>query len=299
MKATGGLILVIVAVVLVLGSCTFKSVPAGHVAVATLFGSIRPKPYSEGMHFPVNPLYQWTLYDCRQKTHKETASVPSRDQQTTEVDISVQYRIVGSAAAKMLNETGTAEQAIEVHLIPQVRSLVREQGKTIQRAEDFFTEETQQRLQTTLTASLSAQLLPNGIEVSDVLIRDIRLPDVILRQVEQKKVKEQEAEREKAELERRKIEAQQQVVMANAQREAAEQEAIKKKTLADAQAYEIQKINEAIAQNPAYIQLQALKSLEAIAKDPAAKMYFMNSDSPMPLPLMHMGEPVGGAGPRR
>lgn len=285
-------ILVLVMVGLALASCTFKSVPAGHVAVATLFGSIRPTPYREGLHFPVNPLYQWTLYDCRQKTHKETASVPSRDQQTTEVDISVQYRIVDSMAAKMLGETGEAEQAIEVHLIPMVRSLVREQGKTIQRAEDFFTEETQQRLQATLTSELAASLQPKGIEVSDVLIRDIRLPDVILRQVEQKKVKEQEAEREKAELERRRIEAQQQVVMATAQREAAEQEALKKKTLADAQAYEIQKINQAIAQNPAYIQLQALRALEAISKDPAAKLYFLNSDSSTPLPLMHLGDPV-------
>ena len=46
----------------------------------------------------------------------------------------------------------------------------------------------------------------------------------------------------------------------------------------------------AIASNPAYIQLEALKALQHISKEPAAKIYFLNGDSPMPLPLMHMGE---------
>ena len=50
----------------------------------------------------------------------------------------------------------------------------------------------------------------------------------------------------------------------------------------------------AIDSNPAYIKLMALKSLEAISKDPAAKMYFLNSDSPQPLPLMHLGDDMNG-----
>jgi hypothetical protein len=60
--------------------------------------------------------------------------------------------------------------------------------------------------------------------------------------------------------------------------------------LADVQAYEIQKINEAIGDNPTYVKLKALEALETIAKDPAAKIYFLNGDSPTPLPLMHIGE---------
>jgi hypothetical protein len=30
--------------------------------------------------------------------------------------------------------------------------------------------------------------------------------------------------------------------------------------------------------------------LKAMSKDPAAKLYFMDSNSPQPLPLMHLGE---------
>ena len=52
--------------------------------------------------------------------------------------------------------------------------------------------------------------------------------------------------------------------------------------------------NDATAQNPAYIQLQALKTLAEMSKDPAAKLYFLDSNSPSPLPLLHMGDNLGG-----
>jgi len=86
---------------------------------------------------------------------------------------------------------------------------------------------------------------------------------------------------------------QQQVARAAAGREAADQEAARKRVLADATAYEITKINDAIASNPAYIQLQSLEALKAISKDPASKIYFMDGSSPSPLPLMHIGDLQG------
>jgi hypothetical protein len=63
------------------------------------------------------------------------------------------------------------------------------------------------------------------------------------------------------------------------------------RTLADARAYEIVEINKAAARNPAYIQLMALETLKEMSKDPAAKIYFMDSNSRSPLPLLHMGDP--------
>jgi hypothetical protein len=60
--------------------------------------------------------------------------------------------------------------------------------------------------------------------------------------------------------------------------------------LADARAYEIERINDAVGNNPSYLKLQALETLKSIATDPAAKLYFLDGDSPTPLPLMHIGE---------
>jgi len=285
---------VVLLLVVWVASAAFQTVPAGHVGVATFFGKVQEKTYAEGMHFPVNPLYKWHLYDARMKSHKETAGVPSQDQLTTTLEVSVQYRVNRDMATIMLGETGEASDALNVHLVPRLRSLLREQGKSIRRAEDFFQEETQLMLQQALTSGLREFLAPKGLEVEDVLIRDIRLPAFITRAIEGKKEREQEVEKQKAELERFKLEQQQLIAEAQAKREAAEQQATMKRTLADAQAYEIEKLNEAIANNAAYIQLQALQTLQAMAKDPAAKIYFIDGESSMPLPLLHMGEAVGG-----
>ena len=270
-----------------------KTVPVGHVGVATLFGKAQATGYPEGLHIPVNPLYRWTMFDARKKTHLETANVPSQDQLQTKLDVSVQYRIDGAMAPQILGATGDAAAAVRVHLIPKLRSLLREQGKSIKRAEDFFKEETQDTLQVALTEGLKADLEAKGIIVSAVLIRDITLPPFIVQAIEQKKEREQAVERERAELERVRTELQQQVARAEAGREAAEQEAARKRILADAQAYEITQINNAISRNQAYIQLQSLEALKTISKDPASKLYFMDGSSSTPLPLMHLGDAVG------
>lgn len=284
--------IVVIGVLILVGMNFYKTIPPGRVGVATLFGSVQSQEYAQGLHIPVNPLYRWVLFDARQQTHLETANVPSQDQLQTKLDVSVQYRIDGSMAPDILQQTGDAAAAVRVHLIPKLRSLLREQGKTIKRAEDFFQEATQETLQLALTDGMAEYLAPKGIIVSAVLIRDIQLPPFIVAAIEKKKEREQAVERERAELERVRTELQQHVARAAAGREAAEEEAARKRILADAQAYEITQINKAIARNPAYIQLQSLEALKSISKDPASKIYFMDGSSPAPLPLMHLGEAV-------
>ena len=204
--------------------------------------------------------------------------------------MSLQYRLIAEEAPSILKETGSALQVLKVHVVPKVRSLVREQGKSIKRAEDFFLEETQQNLQTSLLDGLREYLGPKGIFVDAVLIREISLPAFITKAIEEKKEREQEVEKQKAELERFRTEQQQLVAEAQAKRLAADEEAQTRRTLADAQAYEIQRINTAIGKNPNYVTLMALEALKEISKDPASKIYFINGDSPMLLPLMHMGD---------
>jgi len=284
-------IVIVLLVVLLLGRKVIRTIPPGHVGVATLFGKVQPMAKPAGLHI-VNPLYNWVLYDIREKTHQETASVPTQDQLLTRVDVSVQYRIDAESSPRILQETGVTEDMIKVHLVPKLRSVVREQGKSIKRAEDFFLEETQDNLQRVLKEQLVAYLEPKGMEITAVLIRDISLPEFITQAIEQKKEREQAVEKQKAELERFRTEQEQMVAQAEAQRRAAEETAAQKRILADAQAYEIEAINNAVGSNPNYIKLQALEALKAISSDPASKIYFLDGDSPSPLPLLNMGDPI-------
>ena len=282
---------ILVLAVVMFGRQFFHQVPAGHVGVATFFGEVQDFPYPEGPHFPVNPLYTWHDMDVREKSTKLPGiEVPTRDQLLTRIDLSIQYRLNGKMAPMIFRETGDETQVVGVHMIPKVRSLLRELGTDVARAEDFFAEETRNRLATDLQSGLASYVGPRGIIIDEVLVRGINLPTVLAKAIEQKKEREQAVEREKAELERFRTEQLQQVAEAEAKRDAATENAKTVRILADAKAYEIEAINKAVSKNPAYIQLQALEALKKIAEDPSAKIYFMDGQSPQPLPLLHMGD---------
>ena len=278
--------------VLMFGQRFFHSVPKGHVGVADLFGEIQDESYPEGLNL-VNPLLSWTDLDARQDSFNITQlEMPTRDQLLSKVDLSVQWRIDQTRAAAIVRDTGDKERMVQVHLHPKARSLIRELGTKIERAEDLFKDEVRDSLAQALSVELADYVADKGIIVESVLLRNINLPPVLAEAIGRKKEREQEVERQRAELERVKLEQEQQVAQAEASRRASEEDAKKFRILADAKAYEISTINKAASGNPAYIQLQSLEALKAMSKDPAAKLFFMNSDSAAPLPLMNIGDPV-------
>ena len=277
-------------IMIIVGFMCVERVPIGHVSVATLFGKVKDT-YDAGLHFPVNPFYSFHDYDIRKQSTMETINVPSKDQLTAEIDFSFQWRVDPSMVGDTLKETGDIDKLVSVHLTPKARSATRESGKSVEKSEDFFSEVTQQAMQTSVLSSLQEYCSPRGIIIEEVLIRNIELPVFIDAAIQKKKMREQAAEEQKAELARYKTEQEQLVAKAQSEKLAAEEEATKIQTLADAKAYEIEAINKAVAENPAYIQLQALETLASISKDPASKLYFMDGTSSMPLPLMHLGEP--------
>jgi len=267
LNAFRGLAKVVVIPALVVFAALFcvQQVPAGHVKVAALFGKVQDQVYAEGLHFPVNPLYAWNEYDVRQKTLKfDKMGVPSQDQLISHFDVSIQYRLIGTNAPAIKKNTGTADDVVKIHVVPYFRSLVREQGKTVANAEEFYSESVQNRMQVQMMEALTRKLEPIGIEMQGILIRNVILPPFIAKAVEDKKRREQEAEKQKAELKRFTTEQEQKIATANAEFEAAKLEEQKIRLLADAEAYKIEKINRAAQQSPAYIQLKQIEAWNGI-----------------------------------
>ena len=239
------------------------TVPAGHVKVATLFGKVQDDTYLEGLHF-VNPLLEFTMFDLRQKTHKESAGIPAEDKLITRMDVSVQYRTIGEMAPDILRNTGTTQALIQVHLIPKLRSILREQGKGVAMSQDFFRESIQRQLQESLQVGLAEFLAPKGLRVETVLIRDVQLPDVIRTAITETKKREQEVLKQQAELERFATEQDQKVKKAESELRAAKLEAQRIKELADAEAYKISVINETLAKSPNYIELKKVEQWNGV-----------------------------------
>ena len=232
------LIIPILLVVLFFGLSPFTTIPAGHVGVSTLFGKVDETEIEEGFHF-INPLKKVHEIDCRNKELTlMDVGVPSQDQLTTSVDVTVKWRVDKTQAAEAYQETGAAEALETVHLKPLLRSLLRKAGKGIANAEDFYQDDVQESMQEQILAGLG-ELTQKGILVDGVLLRAFNLPSMIVQGVEDKKRQKQLAERQIEELKRFSTEQEQKQVEAKAEKMAAIEEAAKRVALADAKAYEI------------------------------------------------------------
>ncbi len=252
----------------------FTTVPAGNVGVASLFGKVDPEEIPEGFHF-INPLKKVQKIDCRNKELTlDDVGVPSQDQLTTAVDVTVKWRVDRTLAAEAYKDTGNAEALEVVHLKPKLRSLIREAGKGIKNAEDFYQDEIQVSMQVRILEGLQ-NLTTKGILVEEVLLRGFELPRMIVSGVEDKKRQKQLAERQIEELKRFSTEMEQKQVQAKAEKLAAIEEAEKRKALADAKAYEITAEanaqaeaitikGEALAKYPQIIKLRSIERWDGI-----------------------------------
>lgn len=247
----------------------FTTIPAGHVGVASLFGKVDTTELTEGFHI-INPLKKIQKIDCRNKELTLVdVGVPSQDQLTTDVDVTVKWRVDHNQAAEAVQDTGDVAALETVHLTPKLRSLIREAGKGIKNAEDFYQDEIQVSMQSRILEGL-VKLADKGILVEEVLLRRFDLPRMIVQGVEDKKRQKQLAERQIEELKRFTTEQEQKQVQAKAEKMAAIEEAEKRRELADAKAYEItaqakaqaEAINiegEALRKNPEILKLRTIE----------------------------------------
>ena len=253
---------------LTVSSC--HKVPTGNTGVVTTFGKVSDETLPEGIHF-LNPLSKVHDLDCRQDVYTlDDISFPSQDQLTSQADISIKWRIDSKSAPQLYQNTGDRDAIIARHIDPKTRSLIREASRSVKTAEEFFNNETQQRIQVSMTEELSKYMLTKGILIEEVMVRDVILPKVIQDGVTAKKVREQKAQEQEAELARFKTEQQQQVEKARADKEASEMEAEKTKIAADAKAYAyeaeakakakaLQLEGESIRANPDVLKMRAIE----------------------------------------
>ena len=184
-------------------------VPAGHVGVLELFGSVKEKPIAAGLHL-INPLLRVHEMSVRTQQLTEDASVPSKEGLVVSLDPSVLFRLDPAKAPEVFKTIGP--NYINVVLVPQLRSVVR--GVTAEyEAKALYTAERE-----ALANSMNEQLRPmienRGLILERVLLRSVKLPSILSIAIETKLEAEQKAEqmkfvlqRETQEAERKRIEA--------------------------------------------------------------------------------------------
>ena len=206
------------------------------------------------------------------------------------MDLSIQYRAIPEKADVIISGTGTEEDVVETHLIPNVKALLRQAGRSVEKAEYLFDDATVSAASQHMLEQLQPLMREKGFEVSAVLFRNIQPPAFINTAIQKKKEREQLAEQQKAELQRFETEQQQKVKQAQAELDASIKQADMIKALADARAYEITTINESLAGSTNFIKLESLKALQTMSANPANKLIILDGSSPAPIPFMNLAD---------
>jgi len=171
-----GIILLLIAI---LGFSCMTTVQTGHVGVVTLFRKPQDETLEPGLHF-INPFKSVYHYNCQNKeVTQEHLGVPSQDQLTTDFDLTVKFRVNAENVSHTYTETGTLEQVIQTHLIPQIRSTFREAGNSVENAEEFYLDSVKRKMQESTLTVLQEKLSTKGLLIQDVLIRRVELPSPI------------------------------------------------------------------------------------------------------------------------
>ena len=185
-------------------------VPAGHVGVVDLFGSVSPSTLKSGLNL-VNPLARVAKLSVKTQEIKEVMDVPSREGLTMQLEASVLFHLDPEKAAEVYKTLGT--DYVAILLQPQFRSVTR--GVTAQfEARALYTSEREQ-LAREMASELRKLVEPRGLVVESTPLRKLTLPQRLAAAIEEKLGAEQESQRmqfvlarEKQEAERRRIEAQ-------------------------------------------------------------------------------------------
>jgi len=185
-------------------------IPAGHVGVVDLFGSVSPRVLRPGINF-VNPLARVIRMSIKTLELKETMDVPSREGLTVGLEVSVLYHLDAAKAPEVYKTVG--ENYVSVILEPQFRSVTR--GVTAgYDAKALYTSE-REHLSLVILKDIVKATAPRGVIVESTPLRRVVLPAGLTQSIESKLQAEQESQRmqfvltkEKQEADRKRIEAQ-------------------------------------------------------------------------------------------
>jgi regulator of protease activity HflC (stomatin/prohibitin superfamily) len=189
---------------------SIRTIPAGHVGIQNLFGSVADDSLGSGLRL-VNPLVRVIPMSVMTQEQKETLEVPTREGLTVTMDVSILYRLDPQSAAAVYRAAGP--RWAEILLTPQVRSVVRGVTATYE-AKALYTS-TREDVSNLIVSGLTGLVGARGVIVEAAALRQLTLPRGLAASIEQKLQAEQESQRmefvllkEKQEAERKRIEAQ-------------------------------------------------------------------------------------------
>lgn len=211
-----------IVIVIVILFNIFVVIPAGTTGVKILFGKVKDKEISSGLHI-VNPLMNIERMSIRTeeytmsvmqgeglKSGADQISALTNEGLSIDLDITVFYHLNEGSASDVYKDLGLNFQ--EKIIRPEIRSIIREVIAKYN-AKDVYSEkrtEVSQEIQQRMIESIE----PRGIGIEQVLLRNVTLPAKLSSSIQEKLQAEQDAQKydfilqkEEKEADRKRIEA--------------------------------------------------------------------------------------------
>ena len=229
---------VVIILVIVLATSAFVIVESGHVGVIVTLGAVQPIPLSEGFHLKKPFMDKIVQTDIRLTKAVSKSVAASKDLQTVQTQVSVQYSLTGAVAPRTYQRIGTRDVVAATVIGPAIQESVK--AVTAQfTAEQLVTKraEVKQQIQLAIESFIRVTLedkdVATALTIANVAITDFEFSDEFNKAIELKVRAEQEALQAINEKTRRVTQA-----------EAGYQE---RKLAADGEAYEIEAASKAKA----------------------------------------------------
>lgn len=218
---------------------SYTVVDAGTTKVQTTFGTVSSEALSEGLHFPVNPLSSFDVFDTRNNKYEVNGlNIPTQDRFNSTGNVTVLYRIDAIKAPYIKQNYGTAEEYVNKTLRQFLRSIIRDEGRKMPDSRALANSMNVTEMQTNAKNRLLEKLDGTGIVIQDLLVQDIEFDPKIKQQIlaTQTRIQQEEA---------KKSEERQAITNAKIKQQQAIGEANKKNEETDAHAYQVNEIAKA------------------------------------------------------
>lgn len=192
-------------------------VPAGFRGVLTTMGRPAEEVFPEGLHFIVPFTQKMHLMDVHMASNEGQGSAASKDLQSVQVKVVVNYHLDPKAASRAFSEIASSTDEVALRVIDPARPEAVKAVTARFTAEELITRRTEVRDQ--IAALLREKMVRHGLVLDEFAIVNFAFSQSFSGAIEAKVMAEQEKLKADRDLQRIQVEAQQRIATARAEAE--------------------------------------------------------------------------------
>ncbi len=196
----GSILGVVILIIIITVFSSITTVPTGYVGVKTRFGKVQDDVIQEGLNTKVPFIEKIVKIDCRTQKIETASEGSTKDMQTVNISVAINYNVNKETANKLYREVGTDYTNIIIN--PAILEAIKS-SMAKYTAEELITKRSE--VSNEIQESIIEKIADKGFIVTEFNITNIDFSEQYDQAIETKAVKQQEVMTAQAELEKQKI----------------------------------------------------------------------------------------------